>query len=58
MTLEAREAGMIAMSVNSKGNRWSVDQMEPENLKSIAITREGLRWWKEKRGVNILLACS
>jgi len=47
MTMEAREEGMVQMSANSKGNRWGIDQMEPENLESIAITREGLKWWKE-----------
>jgi hypothetical protein len=35
--------------IRVRGNRWGVDQMIPEDLDSITITREGLAWYKESR---------
>ena len=45
-----KERYVLIGRIRVKGNRWGVDQMIPEDLDDVAITRKGLAWYEEFRG--------
>jgi hypothetical protein len=45
--MEAYKVKMVIIGRSRvKGNRYGVDNMIPEDLETITITREGLEWYK------------
>ena len=51
LAMEAyKEKYLLVGRICVKGNRWGLDQMIPEDLDTVAITRKGLTWYKENKG--------
>jgi hypothetical protein len=42
------EKYLLVGRIRVKGDRWGVDQMKPEDLDTVTITRKGLAWYKEQ----------
>jgi hypothetical protein len=54
LAMEAyREKPLLVGRIRVKGNRWGVDQMIPEDLDTVAITRKGLAWHKESGAMQL-----
>ena len=49
LAMEAyREKYLLFGRIRVKDGRWGVDQMKPEDLDTVTITRKGLAWYKEQ----------